>query len=109
MSPRWNVAEVVSWIAYRDPQPIGNWGKFVSWSYDWPVKPPDSLLDPLRSLARGRKLKGLDISIETRAEHFVNRTRLTATTLVKALRADLRKKLESDNRINTAMSELKRA
>jgi hypothetical protein len=110
MSARWSVEEVVSWIAYRDPQPIGNWGKFTIWTYDWPVRPPDVILDPLETLALGFPPDGaVPADITAAAVRFVHETGRSAADLAQALRSDISRNQEFESKINTAMAEMQRA
>jgi hypothetical protein len=109
MSPRWSVAEVVSWIAYRDPQPIGNWGKFVNWSYDWPLQPPDKLLEPLEVMASGVAPQASDFAVAAAGAILMRETGRTAAELAQSLRTDLANCEAHAAKINTAMAEMQQA
>jgi hypothetical protein len=103
MTIRWSVGETVSWIAYRDEA----WSKSMAWSYDWPLLPPDDLLEPLEELARGVQRQVLN-STASAAARFVHETRCKAVTLARALHGDLAGHEEHAAKINSALVELQR-
>jgi hypothetical protein len=105
----WTVAQTVTWIAFGDAQPIANWGKFFAWSHDWPLNPPDPLLEPLHEIARGNSPPGSDLEITSRAELIIRETKLSPAKLMRALRSDLVRKAKFDAQINDTMRRLQLA
>jgi hypothetical protein len=105
----WGAAETVSWIAYRDAQPIGNWGKFTTWSYEWPLRPPDRLLKQLETLARGETPEVPDFAVAAAGAILMRETGITAAILADALQTDVNSRQKFEGKINAAAAELQRA
>lgn len=108
MTVRWSIAEAVTWIAFGDAQPIGNWGKFTTPSREWPVQPTDGLLAPLEALAHGATTgDGFD------PEHWRHAKSLTLRDkpdiLLRDLRADMAKEKVVGEKLDAAGKTLARA
>jgi hypothetical protein len=105
---RWLVAQAVTWIAFGDAQPIGNWGKFTHPSRQWPVQPATGLLGPLEALARGA---GRDDAFDP--EHWSQAKSLTlqgnSNVLIHNLRKDLEEEKAVGEKIDAAGERLWRA
>jgi hypothetical protein len=91
---RWTVAQAVTWIAFGEAQPIGNWDIFTHPSREWPVQPANGLLEPLGALARGASTRGA-----FDPEHWAQAKSLTLNEKPDVLLRDLEKDLEEERTV----------